>query len=227
MERSIIDLEGQPISSCPSFCVAINAPLLDCCRPGQWCGTGIRRHQESWIVTASDEQAIAPPKLSQELALAMELVPGNWLPTKVTADAFSARFFTPMCQWVDAVDATLQADGQAVQVGLVSGSAGVCPSSCVCSPCCSVLCCCFPFKDHGKNRLHCEELKAHLLTVRTGARVVVLERANAAAQHPHSTLTAPSQHPHSTLTALLSSLCVSEHSSTAPLPSLSVQAHTA
>merc|ERR1712086_944241 len=142
MQRSIIDLEGQPISWCASVCVAMNAPLLDCCRPGQWCGTGVRRHQESWIVTASDEQPpmpIDPPKLSQELANAMELVPGNWLPTKVTDDAFSARFFTPMCQWVDAVDATLRTDGQC-KLGWSPGVPGCAPRAVFAPPaarCCA------------------------------------------------------------------------------------------
>ena len=177
IERVVKDKDGNPLSWTARTLVACNAPMISCCRPGQWyqpCHCGVtgpsctmndrerRRHEETWTVTSEENKELSPLLLSQT----MSTIPGNWQPTQVSAAKFSARFLTPQLQWVDVVDATLRSEGEAVNVDLIAGSAAMCPASCLCSPCCSLLCCWFSFKDWGKNKEHVDELLSHLSTVR-------------------------------------------------------------
>ena len=155
----LVDREGLPISPWADCVAHEQAPCLEIARPAQW-GRPCYDHQ---VNRAQVEWAVQATPAAVLIALAEANEVPNFEVTLASSTRFSARFFTPMLQWLDVVDVELMPNGaDATIINARSASTGICPASCPGACCCSALCCCIPFEDHGKNIKHLNELKAHM-----------------------------------------------------------------
>uniref|UniRef100_A0A7S2RBN2 Uncharacterized protein n=1 Tax=Rhizochromulina marina TaxID=1034831 RepID=A0A7S2RBN2_9STRA len=159
-EFIIRDREGQPVSAFASTMTQLQGPCLAACMPGQWLPNlnlhNVNRAHVTWSLAVED-----PDKILAVLSTSAAI--GNFDVTCARGGRFNARFYTPILQWTDVVDASVTtAPEGGCKVDAWSRSAGLCPASCIGAPLGSALCCYFPFLDNAKNLLHLQQLKEHV-----------------------------------------------------------------
>lgn len=141
--------KGEELKACTRTLVCVQGPCLDCIRPGQWlaCAHSNNRAREKWLITG-----ISKEEVEQALRKVKDI--DNFEAVSLSnSGRFSARWYTPILQWLDVVDISLSFEDE-IRADAYSKSVACCPAACPGALLCSVLLCCVPFLDHGKNLEH-------------------------------------------------------------------------
>mmetsp|Transcript_98066 Transcript_98066/g.280611 ORF Transcript_98066/g.280611 Transcript_98066/m.280611 type:complete len:222 (+) Transcript_98066:229-894(+) len=153
----ITNKAGEPVEGCTLCLVKLQGPCISWVRPAQWIRPCFGKHHshENWFWPEGTDL----PKIKESFQNVKSLQ--NYEIMRVTDSHFMARKYTPFLQWVDVVDITVSKDAESgtYRGDAWSMSAGCCPASCCCAPLGGLLCCLFPFGDHGKTAKHLDHVK--------------------------------------------------------------------
>lgn len=155
---TIRNKDGNEVEGTDKLMRQCQGPCLDCIRPGQWC-VWVKCHannlvREKWMI-----KGLTKAKISEALENVAKIDNFTDVSVSKSGTTFSARWYTPIKQWLDKVHIQIAYEGDEVHAHASSVSVAVCPSSCPGALPCSILFCWFPFLDHGKNALHLSLIK--------------------------------------------------------------------